>query len=64
MSEDVGQVDSSIEADAMRMRWILNGNGYFMEEWGLCGHAPCDEDEQNAARRAIDGAMNYEEEKK
>lgn len=51
-------VDKSIEADAKRMRWLLNGNGYFMEELHLCGHAPCDEKEQDDARREIDEAMS------
>lgn len=51
------QVDKSEAADAKRMRWILAGNGYFMEEEMLCGHKPCDEYEQNEARRIIDEAM-------
>jgi hypothetical protein len=54
-------VDVSTEADAKRMLWILNGNGYFMEERTLCGHAPCDEEEQNEARREIDLAMRENE---
>ncbi len=53
-------VDRSIEADAKRMRWLLSGNGYFMEEQMLCGHPPCSEDEQDTARREIDEAMNRE----
>ncbi len=44
-------------ADADRMRWMLAGNGYFMEEEMLCGHGPCSEEEQAAARRKIDEAM-------
>lgn len=51
------QVDKSEAADARRMRWMLAGNGYFLEEEGLCGHSPCREDEQNEARRIIDEAM-------
>ena len=39
------------------MRWLLAGNGYFMEEKGLCGHAPCDEEEQDNARIRIDQEM-------
>ncbi len=50
-------VDKSADADAKRMRWLLNGNGYFMEEEMLCGVSPCREKEQDAARRAIDEAM-------
>ena len=51
------QVDKSEAADAKRMRWMLAGNGYFMEEEMLCGHSPCDEEEQDRARRLIDEAM-------
>ena len=50
-------VDKSIEADAKRMRWLLSGNGYFMEERYLCGYGPCDESEQDIARRVIDDEM-------
>lgn len=50
-------VDKSVEADAKRMRWLLSGNGYFMEERMLCGNGPCEEDEQDDARREIDEAM-------
>lgn len=46
-----------LEADAARFRWLLNGNGYFMEEEGICGHGPYDEQEQNEARAKIDEAM-------
>jgi hypothetical protein len=50
--------DTSEAADAARMRWILQGNGYFMEERGLCGpHGPCNEDEMNDARKEIDEQM-------
>ena len=44
-------------ADAQRLRWMLAGHGYFMEEQMLCGHPPTSEDEQDAARREIDEAM-------
>lgn len=47
-------LDRSDTADAARFRWILNGNGYFMEEESLCGHGPCSEEEQDDARLAID----------
>lgn len=50
-------IDRSDAADAKRLRWILNGQGYFMEEAGLCGH-PCDEAEQDDARMRIDAAMD------
>jgi len=50
-------IDRSDAADAARMRWLLNGNGYFMEEEMLCGHGPTDEAEQDKARLQIDAAM-------
>ena len=52
------------EADAKRMQWILDGNGYFMEENGICGYIPdyqYSEEEKNAARRSIDEAMAWQE---
>jgi hypothetical protein len=51
-------IDISDAADAARFRWILEGNGYFMEEEGLCGHGPCDQAEKNSARLEIDKYMN------
>lgn len=56
--KDNMEIDKSIEADAARFRWLLNGNGYFMEEEMLCGHSPCEEEEKDGARIAIDKAMN------
>lgn len=53
-------VDRSMEADSKRMRWLLRGNGYFMEESMLCGRGPCNEDEQDAARREIDEEMRIQ----
>ena len=53
-------IDKSDEADAKRMRWLLAGNGYFMEEQMLCGYGTYDEDEQDAARRKIDDAMKID----
>jgi hypothetical protein len=45
-------------ADAKRMRWLLNGNGYFMEEEGLCGCKEAStQDDQEYARKCIDEAM-------
>lgn len=44
--------------DGKRMRWLLDGNGFFMEEQGLCGYAPCSDEEKNAARHEIDAAMS------
>jgi hypothetical protein len=48
-------LDRSDAADARRFRWLLNGNGYFLEEAMLCGHEQFDESDE--ARRAIDKAM-------
>lgn len=48
---------AALKADAERMRWILDGNGYFMEHEMLCGHGPCSEEDKNAARAVIDAAM-------
>lgn len=50
------EVDRSDAADARRLRWMLNGNGYFLEENMLCGH-PTDEGGQDLARDLIDQAM-------
>lgn len=53
---DPTELNSDV-ADARRLRWLLSGNGYFLEEHSLCGHGPCDEDEMNGARIEIDRAM-------
>lgn len=49
------ELDRSEAADARRLRWLLDGHGYFLEEESLCGHGSGDED---AARRAIDSRMS------
>ena len=54
--EDAAARIAELEADAARFRWMLDGNGYFMEEAGLCGYAP-DEKEKDRARLEIDEAM-------
>ena len=51
------EVDRSDAADARRMRWILDGNGYFMEERYLCGYAPCSDAEKDDCRAAIDAEI-------
>jgi len=56
------EIDDSVEADAKRMRWMLNGNGYFMEEQSLCGHEPCSKWEMMEARKEIDEAMQRDSE--
>jgi len=43
-------VDKSVEADAKRFRWLLEGNGY----------PPCNENEKDRAREIIDQAMKGE----
>ena len=52
-------LDKNIEADARRMRFLLDGHGYFMEERGLCGFGPCDEEEKDSARKEIDDGIKY-----
>ena len=54
---DPSKVDASETADARRFRWLLEGNGYFLEEEMLCGHAPCSEMEKAQCRAAIDAEM-------
>jgi len=49
--------DAEEAKDAERFRWLLSGNGYFIEHERLCGHGPGDEAE---AREAIDLAMEEE----
>lgn len=50
-------VDRSDAADAERLRWLLDGHGYFLEEKGVCGSAPVDDDGKDHARRLIDAAI-------
>ena len=51
-------LDKSNEADARRFRWILDGNGFFMEENALCTSVRgCSEEDQDYAREVIDAAM-------
>lgn len=39
-------LDRSAEADAARFRWIADGNGYILEEWGEPGgQSPEEQDE-------------------
>jgi len=49
------EIDRSIEADAKRFRWLLDGNGYFLEEQFLLGGS--DPKEQDEVRIAIDEEM-------
>lgn len=57
-----GKIDRSEAADARRFRWLLQGNGYFMEEQFLCGRScePDDIEEHDNARHQIDAAMARE----
>lgn len=45
------------ERDAGRYRWLCDGNGYFMEEAGLCGAT----NDKGEADRQIDDAMAAKE---
>jgi hypothetical protein len=38
------EIDRSDAADARRLRWLLAGNSYGLEEWGICGHGTGEED--------------------
>lgn len=51
-------VDRSDAADARRLRWLLDGNGLFMESADLCRFGPCDPDEKDNARAVIDEVMS------
>lgn len=46
--------DRSDAADARRFRWLLEGNGYFLEEANTCGHSPVSDEEKDQARDMID----------
>lgn len=56
-SDVMSEPDRSETADAKRFRWLLDGNGYFMEAMLLCGIGPCSDDEKDAARKCIDDEM-------
>jgi hypothetical protein len=56
-------VDRSDKADAKRFRWLLKGNGYYMEENFLCGNWEPNSDDQDYARSCIDEEINHEESK-
>lgn len=56
VAEERDQLKAEVEAlrkDAIRYQWLCNGNGYFMEEQGICGHS----EEKTEADAAIDYAM-------
>lgn len=53
-------VSKEVVDDAARFRWLLNGNGYFMEHEYLCGGGHSTEEERAEARRKIDAAMQEE----
>ena len=56
--------DRSIEADARRFRWLLNGNSYFLEEERLCGFPDVSEEDKEKARVIIDEEMIRESKNK
>lgn len=45
--------NEALRKDAERYRWLCDGNGYFLEEIGLCGHG----NEKSEADKEIDIAM-------
>lgn len=49
--------NEALRKDAGRYHWLCNGNGYFMEENGLCGHTP----DKAKADAEIDEAMAQEQ---
>lgn len=51
-------VDRGDAADAKRLRWIIAGNGYFLEEEMMRGD-PKNIREQDRLRRAIDAEMEH-----
>lgn len=53
---DEKDIDRSCEADAKRFRWLIDGNGYFMEENSLC-HFLASDKEKDEARKLIDETM-------
>lgn len=55
-SSEVDQLraeNERLRKDAERYRWLCDGNGYFMEEQGLCGHG----NEKGISDQQIDAAM-------
>lgn len=56
-------LDRSIEADAKRFRWLLDGNAYFPEEEGMCGNSTTTEIDHDELRAAIDEQMAYKEQR-
>lgn len=58
VSERVAGPDRSVDADARRMRWLLAGNGYYLEECCLPG-GPSDV-KQDDVRAAIDMAIHID----
>lgn len=50
----MAEIDRSEKADAARFRWLINGNGYFMEEQGICGPWSNSQEDKDEARKIID----------
>jgi len=57
-------VDRSDKADAERFRWLLKGNGFYMEQNSLCGDWEPSEEEHDDARKTIDCEIRYDAEDK
>jgi hypothetical protein len=59
--DDVKVIDRTDKADAERFRWMLAGNGYFMEENMLCGyHDPTGVEDIQEAIKLIDEQMQFQ----
>lgn len=56
--ERIAVPDRSVDADARRMRWLLAGNGYYLEECCLPG-GPSDV-KQDGVRVALDMAIHID----
>jgi hypothetical protein len=50
------QLTTDDKDDAENFRWLLEGNGFFMEGQDLCGYVPCSPAEKEQARTAIRAA--------
>jgi hypothetical protein len=53
-------VDRSDKADAKRFRWLLKGNGFYMEQNSLCGNWEPNEEDHDDARKMIDREIRHD----
>ncbi len=56
---EFGKSSRQDRKDADRLRWMLSGHGYFLEEEMLCGTGPTSDEEKAEARERIDVAMEH-----